>query len=109
MKVVIEVLAAPAMLGETCHAWMALAIMANAAEVTSIRVGEEDVGGEIDGLGLALEAPASAGKLAQVHGGVDGDENIGVFRHRLGRRQRAQERNTENPRATAGRQSRTRW
>jgi hypothetical protein len=33
MKVVIEVLAAPAMLGETCHAWMALAIMADATEV----------------------------------------------------------------------------
>jgi hypothetical protein len=26
MKVVIEMLAAPAMLGEICHAWMALAL-----------------------------------------------------------------------------------
>lgn len=42
MKVVIEVLAAPAMLGETCHAWMALAIMADATEVASSLIGEEE-------------------------------------------------------------------
>jgi hypothetical protein len=30
MKVVIEMLTAPAMLGKTCHPWMALAIMADA-------------------------------------------------------------------------------
>ena len=47
MKVVIEVLAAPAMLGETCHAWMALAIMADATEVASSCIGEKDVGAEL--------------------------------------------------------------
>ena len=62
MKVVIEVLAAAAMLGETCHAWMALAIMADATEVASGHIGEEDVGTEVDGLGRPFEPPASARK-----------------------------------------------
>src|SRR5439155_24590402 len=73
MKVVIEVLAAPAMLGETCHAWMALAIMADATEVASSHIGEEDVGTEVDGLSSALEAPANARKFAQIHRTIDRD------------------------------------
>src|SRR5260221_10144883 len=66
MKVVIEVLAAPAMLGETCHAWMALAIMADATQVASRHIGEEDVGTEVDSLSGPLEAPASARKFVQI-------------------------------------------
>jgi hypothetical protein len=50
MKVVIEVLAAPTMLGKTCYAWIALAIMADATEVASSHTGEEDVGAEVEGL-----------------------------------------------------------
>jgi hypothetical protein len=65
MKVVIEMFAAPAILGETCHAWMALAIMADATEVASGHIGEEDVGAEVDGLSSSLEAPTSARKFAQ--------------------------------------------
>ena len=67
MKVVIEVLAAPAMLSETCHAWMAFAIMTDATEVASSHIGEEDVGTEVDGLGRPFEPPASARKFAQIH------------------------------------------
>jgi hypothetical protein len=59
MKVVIEVLAAPTMLGEACSAGMAFAIMANATEVPSGRIGEEDVGTEVDGLSRSFEAPTS--------------------------------------------------
>jgi hypothetical protein len=83
MKVVIEVLAAAAMLGETCHAWMALAIMADATEVASGHIGEEDVGTEVDGLSRPLEAAASARKFAQIHRTADRDEDIGVFRNRF--------------------------
>jgi len=36
MKVIVEVGAASAMLGEACHARMALAILANASEVRSV-------------------------------------------------------------------------
>jgi hypothetical protein len=50
MKVVIEVLAAPPMLGETCHARMALAIMADAAEAAATHIGKKDVGAEVYGL-----------------------------------------------------------
>jgi hypothetical protein len=94
MKVIIEVLAAPAMLGETCHAWMALAIMADATEVASSHIGEEDVGAEVDGLSRSLEAPTSARKFTQIHRTVDHDENISVFRKRLACHQRAYEGNT---------------
>ena len=98
MKVVIEVLAAPAMLGETCHAWMALAIMADATQVASGHIGEEDVGTEVDSLSGPLEAPASASKFVQIHRTVDREEDIGVFRNRLACHERAHEGNTQNAR-----------
>src|SRR6516225_11689893 len=101
MKVVIEVLAAPAMLGEACHARMALAIMADATEVASSLIGEEDVSAEVDGLSRPLEAPTSARKFAQIHRTVDRDEDIGVFRNRLACHQRAYECNPQNARTSA--------
>lgn len=100
MKVVIKVLAAPAMLGETCHAWMALAIMADATQVASRHIGEEDVGTEVDGLSGPLEAPASARKFAQIHRTIDRDEDIGVFRNRLACHQRADKGNTQDARTS---------
>src|SRR5262249_25906790 len=57
MKVIVEVGAASAMLGEACHARMTLAILANASEVTPSRISEEDVGAKVDGLSKPLEAP----------------------------------------------------
>jgi len=100
MNVVIEVLATPAVLGKTCYAWMALAIVTDATEVSSSHIGEEDVGTEIDGLGRSLEAPASARKFAQIHRVVDRDEDIGVFRNRFARHQRAYEGNAQNARTS---------
>ena len=100
MKVVIEVLAAPAMLGETCHARMALAIMADATQVASRHIGEEDVGTEVDGLSRPLEAPASARKFVQIHRTVDRDEDIGVLRNRLACHQRAYKGNTQDARTS---------
>ncbi len=102
LKVVIEVLVAPAMLGETCHARIALAIMADATEVASSRIGEEDVGTKVDGLSRPLEPSASARKLAQIHGAVDRDEDVGIFRNRLACHQRADEGNTQNARSACG-------
>src|SRR5262245_4410137 len=101
MKVVIEVLAPPAMLGETGHAWMALAIMAEATEVAASHIGEEDVGAEVDALSSPLEAPANARKLTQIHRAVDRDEEIGVLWYRLACRQRAYEGNTQDARTSA--------
>jgi len=83
MKVIVEVLAAPTMPGEACHPWMALAITANATEVPSSPIGEEDVGAEVDGLSRSFEAPTSARKFAQIHRTVDRDEDIGVLWNRL--------------------------
>ena len=89
------------MLGETCHAWMTLAIMADATEVASSHIGEEDVGAEVDGLSRPLEAPANARKLTQIHRTVDRDEEIGVLWNRLACRQRAYEGNTQDTRTSA--------
>src|SRR6516165_5480803 len=100
MKVVIEVLAAPTMLGKTCHAWMALTIMADATEVASSHIGEEDVGPEVDSLSRPLEAPASACKFGQLHRTIDRDEEIGVLWNRLACRQRAYEGNTQDARTS---------
>ena len=83
-----------------CSAGMAFAIMADATEVPSSHVGEEDVGAEVDGLSRSFEAPTSARKFAQIHRTVDRDEDIGVFRNRLACHQRAYESNTQNSRTS---------
>jgi hypothetical protein len=101
MKVVIEVLAAPAMLGEACHTWMALAVMTDATEVASSHIGEEDIGTEVDSLGRPLEASANACKFTQIHRTVDRDEHISVFRNRFACHQRAHEGNTQDTRTSA--------
>src|SRR5262249_55518447 len=98
MKVVIEVLAATAMLGQTCHARMALAIMADTAEGTSRLLGKEDFSAEVDGLRRPLEAPPTERNVTQIRRTVDRDEDIGIFRNRLARHQRADEGNTQNAR-----------
>jgi hypothetical protein len=59
------------MLGEACHTRMALAILANAPEVTLIRISEEDVRAKIDSLSKSLEAPTSARKVTQIHRIID--------------------------------------
>ena len=100
MKVVIEVLAAPAMLSATCHTRMALAIMADATKITTSYIGEEDVGAEVDGLSRSLKASTSARKFAQIHRTVDRDEDIGVLRNRFACHQRAHEGNTQNARTS---------
>ena len=84
------------MLGEACSAGMAFAIMANATEVPSGRIGEEDVGTEVDGLSRSFEAPTSTRKFAQIHGTVDRDNDIGVFRNGLACHQTAHECNAQN-------------
>ena len=65
MKVIVEVLTAPAMLGNARHTRMALAIMANAPEVAASRISEEDVGAKVDRLSKPLEAPTSARKAVK--------------------------------------------
>lgn len=58
--------------------------MADAAEVEPGRVGEEDVGPQVDGLRRTLEAPPEPGERIKVHCGIDGDcamriEGDGMF------------------------------
>lgn len=62
---------------------VALAVVADAAKVAAGLVGKDDVGTLVDCLGGALEASSEAGKRSKVHGGVDGDEHIGILRHGL--------------------------
>jgi len=60
LKIVVEVLATAAILRDTCHAWKALAIMADATDVASIFVGKKNVGTKVDGLSNPLEPPPGA-------------------------------------------------
>jgi hypothetical protein len=80
MKVIVEVGAASAMPGEACHARMALAILADASEVTPSRISKEDVGAKVDGLSKPLEAPTSACKASQIRRIIDCHKDIGIFR-----------------------------
>jgi hypothetical protein len=67
------------------YTWMAFAVVADAAKVTPRRVSEEDVSAEIDRLGLPHKTPTGARQPGQVHRGIDRNEDIDVFRDRLGR------------------------
>ena len=95
MEVVVEVLAVTAMLRAACHTWMALTIVADATEILSTFVREKDISTEIDRLSKSLEPPAGAGQTSQIHGAIYRDEYVGIFWDRLGRRQRAQECDTQ--------------
>jgi hypothetical protein len=76
-----------AVLRVTPHPHVAFAVAANAAHIPAGRVGEENVGTEIDAPSYALEATADYGKRAKIDRRVDGHEHIGIFRHRLVGRQ----------------------
>src|SRR6266436_3046422 len=60
LKIVVEVLATAAILRETCHAWKALAIMADATNVAPIFISKKNVGTKVDGLSNPLEPPPGA-------------------------------------------------
>ena len=84
MKIVVKMVLLPAMLGVTENAWMAFAIMADAAKVTPRHIGEEDVSAKIDSLGLPHKTPTGVRQPGQIHRGIDCNEDINVFRDRLG-------------------------
>ena len=50
VKIVVEMVSKPAMLGMACDARMAFAILADTTKVTSGGISEEDVGPEVNGL-----------------------------------------------------------
>ena len=60
MKIVVEVLVTAAILRETCHAWRALAIMADATDVVTTFVCKENVGAKVDSLSKTLEPSPGA-------------------------------------------------
>ena len=96
LEIVIQVLAQAAVQRPAGHAPPTLAVVADAAQVAPRGVGEEDVGPQVDGLRRTLEASPEAGKRTEVHGGVDGDQHIGILRHGLVGRERAQQGDAEN-------------
>jgi hypothetical protein len=49
-------------------AWPALAVVADAAQVASRYVGQEDVGPQVDGPRCTLQASPEAGKRTEVDG-----------------------------------------
>ncbi len=73
----------PAMLGEACGAWVTLAIMADATEVMSGHISEENVCAKVDGLSRPHKAPASARQFSQIHRPIDYEEEVDVFRDGL--------------------------
>ena len=84
MKIVVEMVPLPAMLGVAENSWMAFAIMADATKVTPRRISEEDVSAKIDSLDMPHKTPAGARQPGQVDRSIDRDEHIDVFRDRLG-------------------------
>ena len=84
MKIVVKMVPLPAMLGVAENTWMAFAIMADATKVTPRRIGEEDVSAKIDSLGLPHKTPTGARQPGRVHRSIDRNEDIDVFRDRLG-------------------------
>jgi hypothetical protein len=69
------------------YARIAFSVVADAPKLVARSIGKKDVGAQIHCLRRALEAPDEAGKRRDVHGGVDGDEHVGVLRHWLVGRQ----------------------
>jgi hypothetical protein len=96
MKVVVKVLAATAMLCETCRAWKALAIMADAPEVAPTLVSKENVGAKVHGLSKTLKLPTSTRQCVQFHVTIYYNEYICILWDCLGRSQGAQERDTQH-------------
>jgi hypothetical protein len=96
LEIVIQMLPQAAAERSAGHTWMALAVMADAPQVAPRRVGKKDVRPQVDGLRRALEASPEAGKRSKVHGGVDGDEHVGILRDGLVGRERAQQGDAEN-------------
>ena len=84
MKIIVKIIPLAAMLGVAENTWMAFAIMADAAKITRRRIGEEDVSTKIDSLGLSHKAATGARQPVQVHRRIDRNEDIDVFRDRLG-------------------------
>jgi hypothetical protein len=66
-------------------------------------VGEKDISAKVERLSKSLEPPASARQSSQIHGAIYRDEYIGIFWDCLGRRQRAQECDTQYAPTISGR------
>ena len=56
LKIVVEVLATTTILRETCHAWKALAIMADTTDVAPVFIGKKNVGTKVDCLSNPLQS-----------------------------------------------------
>ncbi len=92
VQVVVEVIAATAVLRLAKGTRVTFPIMADAAEVTCGLVGEENVGTEVDVLSGALEAAASKRQLVKINCVIDSDKNISVAGDRFCCGQRSHER-----------------
>jgi hypothetical protein len=71
MKVVVEVIALPTVLGLAADAWVTFTIAANAPDVAAALVGKKNIRSEIDVLGAAFKAAASKRQLGQINSLVD--------------------------------------
>ena len=92
MQVVVEVTAAAAMLRPAGGTRMTFPIMTDAAQITPAFVGEENVGAEIDSLTGSFEPAPGICQSIKIDGSIDRDQNVGVVRDCLCRRQRSDER-----------------
>lgn len=80
------------MLGEASNSWVALTVIADATEVASSRISEEDVRAQIDRLSRSHETSASTRQFVQIHCAIDLYEDIDVFGDRFGSCQGTQKR-----------------
>src|ERR1700720_1567563 len=102
MEIVVEVLTLSAMLRPAEDAHVALPVAAHAPDIAAACISQEDVRAEIDASCCALEAAGDSGQTSKVHRGVDGNEHVDIFRHRLFSRQRPPEADAMDARRRSG-------
>jgi hypothetical protein len=98
LEIVVQMLPQAAAERSAGHAWVALAVVADAPQVAPRRVGKKDIGPQVDGLRRALEASPEAGQRTKVHGGIDGHQHVCILRHGLVGRERTEQGNPQDTR-----------
>jgi hypothetical protein len=73
---------------------MALAILADPAQIVMLGISQENVRTQVPGLGCSLKPPCRASQVREIQSWVDRDQNIGILGGKLVSRQRAHEGNT---------------
>ncbi len=103
MEIVIEVRPRTTVLGAACLPRPAFPPWANPADISAGLIREENICSEIGALRAPFELSGHPGQGRQIDVIANADEDVGVFRHCLGHRQRAHQRYALHADTIAGR------